>query len=129
MPGINDGAHLMKTIDDLHSFYPGLNSLTIVPVGLTKHREGLQNIDVVTQDYAISMMAQLEFLNSKFRADSNRPFIYFSDEWYILSNMNFPNINYYESHDLIENGVGQVPKLLDDFEIQKEDFPVSFFIK
>ena len=42
MPGINDGAHLMKTIDDLYSFYPGLNSLTIVPVGLTKHREGFE---------------------------------------------------------------------------------------
>ena len=72
------------------------------------------------------MMAQLEYLNSKFRADTNRPFIYFSDEWYILSNMNFPNIDYYEPHDLIENGVGQVPKLLDDFEIQKKDFPKSF---
>tara|TARA_Y100001935_G_scaffold202693_1_gene171250 strand:- start:4080 stop:5375 length:1296 start_codon:yes stop_codon:yes gene_type:complete len=126
MPGINDGAHLMKTIDDLHSFYPGLNSLTIVPVGLTKHREGLQKIDVVTADYAISMMAQLEFLNSKFKADNKRPFIYFSDEWYILSNMNFPKIEYYEPHDLIENGVGQVPKLLDDFEIQKKDFPHYF---
>jgi len=126
MPGINDGVHLMKTIDDLYSFYPRLNSLTIVPVGLTKHREGLQKIDIVTSDYAISMMAQLEFLNSKFRADNNRPFIYFSDEWYILSNMNFPKIDYYEPHDLIENGVGQVPKLLDDFEIQKKDFPDSF---
>ena len=126
MPGINDGAHLLKSIEDLHSFYPGLNSLTIVPVGLTKHREGLPKIDPVTPEYSRMMMKQQKSLSSKFSVDRVSPFIYFSDEWYILSDTDFPPFDYYESLDLIENGVGQVPKLLYDLESQKDRFPLKF---
>ena len=126
MPGLNDAAHLMKTIDDLYSFYPGVNSLTIVPVGLTKHRDGLASIDVVTPKYSKMMMAQHDSLNNKFSANGDRPFIYFSDEWYILSDTDFPPLSYYEPLDLIENGVGQVPKLLHDLDLEKSKFPTSF---
>ena len=126
MPGINDGAHLIKTIDDLYSFYPGLHSLTVVPVGLTKHREGLPKIDIVTAEYSRMMMNQYEAFNNKFSGDEIRPFIYFSDEWYILSDTDFPPIDFYEPLDLIENGVGQVPKLLNDLEKDEKSFPSEF---
>ena len=126
MPGINDGAHLIKTIDDLYSFYPGLHSLTVVPVGLTKHREGLPKIDIVTPEYSRMMMSQYESFNNKFSGDENRPFIYFSDEWYILSDTDFPPIDFYAPLDLIENGVGQVPKLLNDFKKDEKSFPIEF---
>ena len=126
MPGINDGAHLIKTIDDLYSFYPGLHSLTVVPVGLTKHREGLPKIDIVTAEYSRMMMKQYEAFNNKFSGDESRPFIYFSDEWYILSDTDFPPIDFYEPLDLIENGVGQVPKLLNDLEKDEKSFPSEF---
>ena len=104
MPGINDGAHLIKTIEDLHQFYPALNSLTIVPVGLTKHRDGLPEIDIVTSQYATMMMGQVKSLNKKFTTQTKRPFIFFSDEWYILSGTKFPPSNYYSPLDLVENG-------------------------
>jgi len=126
MPGINDGAHLIKTIEDLHYFYPGLNSLTIVPVGLTKHREGLPEINIVTQEYSKMMMNQSDILNKKFQINHDRPFIFFSDEWYILSGREFPESSYYEPLDLIENGVGQVTKFLDDLNRDKSKLPDSF---
>ena len=71
MPGINDGANLIKTIEDLYNFYPGLNSLTIVPVGLTKHRAGLPKINTVTQAYAKMMLAQSDALLERFKINLN----------------------------------------------------------
>ena len=126
MPGINDGAHLIKTIEDLHHFYPRLNSLTIVPVGLTKHRDGLPVIEIVTPKYSKMMMGQLDSLNEKYQTQENRPFIFFSDEWYILSDCQLPPLTYYSPLDLIENGVGQVSKFLDDLNRDKSRFPTSF---
>jgi len=126
MPGINDGVHLLKTIEDLHYCYPMLKSLTIVPVGLTKYRKGLSEINIVTPEYSKIMMSQLDLLNEKFQAKDHRPFIYLSDEWYILSGYEFPSLSYYEPLDLIENGVGQVAKFLDDFNRDKHNFPTSF---
>ena len=67
MPGTNDGANLIQTIQDLHQFYPQLNSLTIVPIGLTKHREGLPEINLVTPSYAKVMLGQSNALNDKFQ--------------------------------------------------------------
>ena len=126
MPGINDGVHLIKTIDDLHQFYPSLNSLTIVPVGLTKHRDGLPEIDIVTSQYATMMMGQVKSLNKKFTTQTERPFIFFSDEWYILSGTKLPPSSYYSPLDLVENGVGQVAKFLEDFDLNMDRIPKSF---
>lgn len=126
MPGINDGVHLIKTIEDLHYYYPGLNSLTIVPVGLTKHREGLPEIKSVSSAYARSMVPQFKYLNEKFTIDKVRPFIFLSDEWYILADEDLPHTNHYDSLDLVENGVGQVSKFLEEFENDKNMFPKSF---
>ena len=126
MPGLNDGANMLKTIDDLHFYYPGLNSLTIVPIGLTKHRDGLMKIDSVTPEYAKVLMGQLDALNKKFRTDTKRPFIFFSDEWYILAGQELPDSNFYKPLDLVENGVGQVSAFLDDFEKKRGKLPESF---
>lgn len=126
MPGINDGAHLIKTIEDLHCYYPKLNSLTVVPVGLTKHRKGLPEIESVSPEFARDMMPQFDYLNDKFSIDIERPFIFLSDEWYILAEAPLPPTNHYDSLDLVENGVGQVSKFLEEFENDKSKFPKSF---
>ncbi len=126
MPGINDGVHLIKTIEDLHSFYPGLNSLSIVPVGLTKHREGLPEIKSVSPGYAADIMPQFRYLNDKFSINEDRPFIFLSDEWYLLSKESLPPTSIYGSLDLVENGVGQVSKFIEEFEKEKTKIPNSF---
>ena len=126
MPGINDGANMLKSIDDLHRYYPRMNSLTIVPIGLTKHREGLMKIDSVSPEYAKILLGQADSLNKKFKTDTKRPFIFFSDEWYILAGQDLPGSDFYKPLDLIENGVGQVSAFLDDFEEKKDRLPTSF---
>ena len=126
MPSINDGANLIQTIEDLYKFYPKLNSLTIVPVGLTKHREGLPEIKSVTPEYAKMMVSQADGLNKKFNLDIDRSFIFFSDEWYILADKGFPNLNEYGSLDLVENGVGQVVTFINQIKEEEKNFPTSF---
>ena len=61
-----------------------------------------------------------------FKTDSDRPFILFSDEWYILANKKFPSLSYYSSLDLVENGVGQVPVFLNQINKDKNNFPKGF---
>tara|TARA_Y100000588_G_scaffold390608_1_gene496589 strand:- start:2448 stop:3737 length:1290 start_codon:yes stop_codon:yes gene_type:complete len=126
MPGLNDGANLIQTIEDLHQFYPKLNSLTIVPVGLTKHREGLPEINSVSPEYAKMMVNQADELNKKFNIDIQRSFIFFSDEWYILGKKEFPKLDEYGSLDLVENGVGQVAAFIEQINKEKNKFPESF---
>ena len=126
MPSINDGANLIQTIEDLYKFYPKLNSLTIVPVGLTKHREGLPEIKSITPQYAKMMISQADGLNKKFNLDIDRSFIFFSDEWYILADKGFPNLSEYGSLDLVENGVGQVVTFINQIKEEKKNFPTSF---
>ena len=125
MPGLNDGANLIQTIEDLHQFYPKLNSLTIVPVGLTKHREGLPEINSVSPGYAKMMINQVDALNKKFNIDIQRSFIFFSDEWYILAKKEFPKLSEYGNLDLVENGVGQVISFLEQIDKEKNKLPKS----
>ncbi len=118
MPGLNDGGHLEKTLDDIYAFFPGLRSCSIVPVGLTGHRQGLFQITPVTPDYAGMMVNEYGRLREKYPGDG-APFIFFSDEWFIQAQTEFPPVEEYEEVDLEENGVGQVQRFLDNFEKEK----------
>jgi len=126
MPELNDGAYLDKTISDLYSFYPHLRSLSIVPVGLTKHRQNLPKLNIVDSQYASKMIDQLDELNSNYSTDFGHKFIFLSDEFYILAGKELPNNSEYGELDLIENGVGQVRSFLDNFDKEKEKLPKFF---
>jgi putative radical SAM enzyme (TIGR03279 family) len=124
MPDINDGKYLLQTLSDLYRFHPKLNSCTIVPVGLTEHRTGLMEIPLVTKEYAIKLLNQLPELQKKFPGHDSG-YVLFSDEWYILANKSFPNINEYGGVNLVENGVGQVATFLNNFYDESLSFPIS----
>jgi len=126
MPGLNDGKYLDKTIADLYSFHPHLRSLSIVPVGLTKHRENLPKLQSVNSDYAQKVIDNFDCFNVTYPSEFSHKFIFLSDEFYILSNNDVPNIEEYGGLDLIENGVGQVRSFLNNFNREKEFFPKSF---
>ncbi len=126
MPGLNDGKYLDKTIQDLYSFHPGLRSLSIVPVGLTKYRENLPSLKLVDSKYAARMVDELDSLNVNYPTSFKHKFIFLSDEFYILANRLFPDISEYDDLDLIENGIGQVQSFLDNFNKEKELLPKSF---
>ena len=126
MPGLNDGKYLDKTIKDLYSFHPGLRSLSIVPVGLTKHRENLPELKTVDSNYANDIIGNLSQKNSVYPTVFDHPFIFLSDEFYILSMQELPFSNEYGGLDLVENGVGQVRSFLDNFDKEKKYFPKNF---
>jgi len=106
--------------------YPMIMSVSIVPVGLTKHREGLMKISSASPKYAQRMVELSQKLSIKYPGIDGRPFILLSDEWYILSQNILPEISEYDDIDLIENGVGQVRRFLEDFETEKKSIPKSF---
>ncbi len=126
IPGLNDGKYLVKTLKDMYSYYPKVNSISIVPVGLTKHRVGLPELSTVTPEYAEKLVDYAESLKAQFPGSDEQPFIFLSDEWYIVAKKPFRPIVEMGGLNLIENGVGQVQSFLEDFELESESFPTSF---
>ncbi len=125
MPTINDGEYLRKTIEDIYQFYPGVQSLSIVPVGLTKHRTGLMQIPTVNKEYAKQFIELVRDLRIEFPGGSKSPFILLSDEWYLICGQAFPRKYDYGNLDLIENGVGQVNDFMENFESEKDQLPTK----
>ena len=122
MPSLNDGKYLLKTIDDLYKFYPKLKSLSIVPVGLTKHRKGLIELQSVDKKYAEEFIQEIDSISQNYKTNKN-PFILLSDEWYLICKKELPPTYDYDDLDLVENGVGQVRSFMDNFEKEKIIFP------
>ena len=119
IPMENDGKHLVRTIMDLYQYYPMIKSLSIVPVGLTEHREGLMELNTVDYQYAKNFIPKVKTYKKKFPG-SNCSFFFLSDEWYILAKEAIPKSEEYGKFDLIENGVGQVRNFLNIFENEKK---------
>ena len=115
-PGWNDGKFLEKTVEDIYSFRPNALSMSIVPVGLTKHRDGLPNLPRVTAEYARSFIPIGKQLNTKYRHEDGQNFVFLSDEWFLKIGAALPNQNYYSGHDLRENGGGQVVHFMADWQ-------------
>lgn len=124
-PGINDGEVLRKTLYDLAEFYPQLRSVSIVPVGLTKHRDGLLKLEPVTIDYARRFLKIGDDYADFFRKRFDTYFVYPSDEFYIMSGTPLPRADRYDAFYQKENGVGMMRALLDDFaERQAPQLPL-----
>ena len=122
-PDVNDGLALRQTVDDLATLYPSLESISIVPVGLTRHRDGLHPVRAVTVDYARDMISTVSVWQEVFRAELGRPLVYLSDEWYLLSDTPFPSDEVYVDCPVIENGVGMVNAFIGEMEPQIKDLP------
>jgi putative radical SAM enzyme (TIGR03279 family) len=124
-PGWNDGSHLDRTISDLSGRYPGVQSVAIVPVGLTDHRDNLPAIDPVTGDYALQAIRQVESFQQDFVRRWDTPFVFLGDEFYILAGEPIPEAGHYREFPQIENGVGMVRTFLDDFADAVSDLDPS----
>ena len=122
-PGLNDGSHLIRTLDDLLPLSPGLLSLSIVPVGLTGHREGLTAIAPVTAEYAHDWLDEYAGLDGLYRHPDGSRMVFLSDEWYILAGREVPDAAYYGDLGMEENGVGQVRAILDQFAAEQDSLP------
>ncbi|HZJ76178.1 MAG TPA: DUF512 domain-containing protein [Oscillospiraceae bacterium] len=114
-PGLNDKGELDNTIEDLGGLSDGIDSVAIVPVGLTAYREGLPAIKPFDEGSASYVIDQVLVWQKKFRDSIARNFVYVSDEFYILSGRDFPTYRSYEGFPQLENGVGLVVKFKHEF--------------
>lgn len=114
--GINDGDELERTISDLTKYLPLLQSVSIVPVGLTKYRDGLTNLEPFTKEDAINVIEMVEKWQKKAMEEHNTHFIHASDEWYILAGREMPEEDTYDGYLQYENGVGMIRLLQEEFE-------------
>lgn len=114
-PDINDGKELDKTIKDLGKYVDNINSLAIVPVGLTKFRQGLFELRNYSSEEAMFVINQVEEYQKKFKKETGRNFVHLGDELYLLANKSFPSYNSYDGFLQLENGVGLVVKFQNEF--------------
>lgn len=122
-PGWNDGAVLDETINDLAEFFPMVETVAIVPVGLTGHRNGLEQLTSVTPDKAREVIAWEKKKTADLLTKMQSYFIFLADEFFLLAGEEIPPAERYEDFAQIENGVGMVRQLFDEFEEDVKDFP------
>ena len=113
--GINDGIELDKTLDDLSDLIPSLNSISVVPVGLTRFRDNLTRIQPYDKKSALSVISQVEKWQQVFRKRTGSRIVFLSDEWYLMTESKLPEYEHYEDFPQLENGVGMVPLLIREF--------------
>jgi putative radical SAM enzyme (TIGR03279 family) len=114
-PGLNDGIHLERTIEDLLQFHPQVASLAIVPVGLTDHRKNLPVLKPFTPEHARETIAHITPIQRRLRKRIGTPFAFLGDEIYIMAGAPIPPSSHYSDFPQIENGVGMVRTFLKQF--------------
>jgi putative radical SAM enzyme (TIGR03279 family) len=122
-PGVNDGSVLTDTIESLTGFYPHLKTLAVVPVGLTRHRTGLTPLEPVLPAHARQLIEQYAPFQRDFQSRTGDPFLYFSDEFYLLAGLPLPPDSHYLDYWQIENGVGMTRQFIDRLHAQISGFP------
>lgn len=124
-PGINDGEQLHKTIRDLAALSPGVDSLAVVPVGLTKYRKRLPRLRTYTGEEAADIIDQVEGYHQQFIDRLGTRFVYPADEWFLISGRPLPSGSYYEEMPQFENGVGMTRQFIVDFNRRKRYLPAG----
>ena len=115
-PGINDGAELDRTISDLAALYPYVNSVSVVPVGLTRYREGLCELTPYTAESSREIIGQVHEWQDRLLDELGSRLVYLSDEFYINAGIEIPDADCYEGFPQIENGVGLVASMREEFD-------------
>lgn len=110
-PGINDGEELDRTISDLTALAPELHSISVVPVGITRFREGLAQLTPFNKESASKVVDQIEDWQKKLLKEHGSRIVYLADELYIMAGRPLPGYDAYEDFPQIENGVGMVSSL------------------
>lgn len=113
--GVNDGAELKRSIEDLMQYLPYMRSVSVVPAGITKYREGLYPLELFTKEEAEEIIDLIEGYQQKCFEEHGLHFIHASDEWYIIAEREFPEEERYDGYIQLENGVGMMRLLMTEF--------------
>ena len=114
-PGINDGEELKYSLQKLSELYPGVQSIAAVPVGVTKHREGLFEMPEYTKETASEVIDIITSFGDSFKEKHGTRLCYAADEFYLKAERELPDADYYESYCQLENGVGMWTSFKDEF--------------
>ena len=115
VPGYNDGEELIRTMEDLAKLTPAVRSVAAVPVGLTKYREGLPELRGFTAEESAEVIRQMTEMGDRMLQEHGSRVFYPSDEWYIKAKLPIPADNFYEDYPQLENGVGMLALLKEQF--------------
>lgn len=127
-PGINDGEHLQKTLNDLSNLFPAVASIAVVPVGMTAFRKKLFPLRLFTRSEARAVIARVTQLGALFKRQFGTRLAFASDEFYIKAGEPFPPLFFYEELPQRENGVGMVSEFLREVartRIPKKPTPIN----
>lgn len=114
-PGINDGPELERTLSDLSKIGDSIESISVVPVGLSKHRQGLYELERYNKETAGEVVDIIEKWQSRFKAELGRELAFAGDEFYIMAEREFPGYDEYQGFPQLENGVGMCASLIYEF--------------
>lgn len=133
--GVNDGAELERSIQELMKYMPVMESVSVVPVGLSKYRDGLYPLEPFEKKDACEVIDMIEKYQKECMAQWNTHFIHASDEWYLLAERELPAEENYDGYIQLENGVGMLRLLQDEFsealeqletvEVTREEYHVT----
>jgi len=114
--GVNDGDELERSLRDLYGYLPHLKSVSIVPVGLSKYRDGLYPLKPFDKRDAEVLIDTVEKWQQKAMEEYRLHFVHASDEWYILADRDMPYEESYDGYLQLENGVGMLRLMIDEFD-------------
>lgn len=115
-PGYNDGEVLKRTFADLYALHPGVLTMAVVPVGLTKHREHLHPMRTFTPQEAAEIVDAVSGWQKQCREETGKSFVYLGDEFYLLAGKELPSSEYYDGFPQLENGIGLTRNFLNEWE-------------
>ena len=127
--GVNDKEELERSISDLTKYLPNLESVSVVPVGLSKYRDGLYPLEPFTKEDAIEVLDTIHKWQKVIYEKWGTHFIHASDEWYILAEQELPPEDNYDGYLQLENGVGMLRLLEDEFTDAMERLDVAALAK
>ena len=120
--GENDGEELERTLSDLSKYLPYMESLSVVPVGLTKYRDGLYPLEPFTKEDAIEVIKTIEKWQNICMKEHDMHFVQASDEWYLLAGLPLPEEERYDGYIQLENGVGMLRLLITEFQDALDEY-------
>ena len=125
--GVNDGAELLRSLNDLAALYPAMGSVAIVPAGLTKFRDKLYPLTDFTKEEANDIIDMINSIGDAHKEKYGTRMFYAADEFYLKAEREIPDSDYYEDYPQIENGVGMIRSLCDEFGLALSNLDEDLF--
>ncbi len=126
--GLNDGKELERTLDDLSEYFPYVESIAVVPSGLTKYRDGLYHLEPFGKQDAKDVIALVDRKRNEFMEKFGMYFVQCSDEWYLTAETDLPGEDYYDGYPQLDNGVGLIRNQCEETEMRIEELKDEGFV-